>query len=344
MTKTALITGVRGQDGSYLAELLLDKGYEIHGLAKRRSDGSHGALPTDVLSHPKFQIHDGDVTDAAYMTRLVKTAKPAELFNLACMSHVHMSFAAPEESVRSILLGTLNCLEAIRNSGFHTRMYQASSSEMYGGARKDPYNEDSQFNPRSPYAVAKTASHHLVRNYRESYLMYACSGILFNHEGARRGPAFVTRKIILGVRDILVALRDGKEPPKLRLGNLDAARDWGLASDYVYGMWLMLQQPQPQDYVLATGEAHTVREFCQEAFTLAGLNYQDWIQIDPSLYRPSEVHTLLGDSTKARKELGWEPKTKFKQLVQLMLEADCRDLLRDGPPGPAETSLSKPLS
>lgn len=316
--RVAVVTGCTGQDGSYLTEVLLGKGYRVFGFKRRTSSNDLGCLDR-MGSHPDLEIVEGDLTDAPSLNALCRTARPDEFYNLAAQSHVGSSFSQPQYTAFATGLGTLNCLEAIRNSGIHTRFYQASTSELFGGMHGEvKLNENTPFHPRSPYGVAKLYAHWITVNYRESYKMFACCGILFNHESPRRGPNFVTRKITMGIADI----KSG-QAQKIKLGNLDAKRDWGDARDYVMGMWAMLQTPRPDDYVLATGESHSVREFCQIAFFYAGLgDYQQYVEIDPTLYRPAEVDVLLGDASKARMVLDWEPNTTFEQLVQDMVQAD----------------------
>ena len=314
--KTALVTGVTGQDGSYLAELLLEKGYNVVGVKRRTS-----LLTTDridhLLTHPNFQLVYGSMNDVGAFYRLFSTQKFDEVYNLAAQSHVRVSFDVPEETVDAVAMGTLRLLECIRTMQPHCRFYQASSSEMYGDNPEHPQNEDTRLMPASPYACAKVFAHGLTRNYREGYGIHASSGILFNHESPRRGETFVTRKITLAAARIKLGLQD-----KIALGNLDALRDWGYAKDYVEAMWLMLQQDKPDDYVIATGETHTVREFLYEVFDIAGLNVEKHLVIDERLKRPHEVPWLEGNSSKAKEKLGWVPKTTFKDLAKLMYEAD----------------------
>jgi len=323
--KCALITGITGQDGSYLAELLLDKGYDIYGMIRRAS-----TFNTDRIDHiyvdphkpdPRMRLEYGDLTDGAVISRLVHKIKPDEIYNLGAQSHVRVSFDVPEYTVDCDAMGTVRLLEAIRdskNGGIcNPRFYQASSSEMFGKVLETPQRETTPFYPRSPYACAKVFSYHLIKNYREAYGIYAVNGILFNHESPRRGETFVTRKITRGLARIKHGLDD-----KLYLGNLDAKRDWGFAGDYVEGMWRMLQQEKPDDYVLATGETHSVREFLEEAFTYARVDWKKHVEIDSKYFRPTEVDLLLGDASKAKKELGWTPKVGFKELVTMMVDAD----------------------
>src|SRR5438477_288091 len=324
MTKRALITGITGQDGSYLAELLLDKGYEVHGLIRRSSTMNRGRIDHLSHAHPshaegsRFVLHYGDMTDSGGLNRLVKNIRPEEIYNLAAQSHVHVSFDQPEYTADADGLGTTRLLEAIRTSGVPARFYQASTSEMFGLA-PPPQNETTPFHPRSPYAVAKLYAHWMTVNYREAHGMFACSGILFNHESPRRGENFVSRKITRGIAQILAGKTD-----KLRLGNLDAKRDWGHARDYVEAMWLMLQQDDPDDYVIATGVMRSVRDFLIAAFTMAGLDWKKYVVIDEAYLRPADVHELRGDASKAKRKLGWEPKTSFEGLVREMLENDLK--------------------
>jgi len=324
MSKKALITGITGQDGSYLAELLLGKGYEVHGVIRRSSSFNTERLehlyadPHDLAS--RLLLHYGDVSDGTAMLRLMERIAPDEVYNLAAQSHVRVSFDQPEYSADVVGTGALRLLEAVRDvctaTGKQVRYYQAGSSEMFG-ATAPPQNEDSPHHPRSPYAAAKVAAHWYTRNYREAYNLFACNGILFNHESPRRGETFVTRKITRALGRIALGLQD-----TLYLGNLDAKRDWGFAGDYVEAMWLMLQQPSPDDYVIATGEAYSVKDFLAAAFGQLGLDWQKHVQIDPRYFRPSEVDHLQGDSSKARRRLNWTPKTTFKQLVTMMVEHD----------------------
>tara|TARA_R100000995_G_scaffold84568_2_gene63684 strand:- start:18280 stop:19251 length:972 start_codon:yes stop_codon:yes gene_type:complete len=314
--KTAIVTGVTGQDGSYLAELLLEKGYRVIG-AKRRTS----MICTDRIDHiydnENFILEYYDLNDVGSLYRLLINYEPDEFYNLGAQSHVRVSFDIPENTVDGIAMGTLRILEAIRTIRPECKLYQASSSEMYGDSEEYPFTETSRMTPASPYACAKLFAHNLVRNYRESYGLFACSGILFNHESPRRGETFVTRKITLAAARIKHGLQD-----KLRLGNLEAHRDWGFAGDYVKAMWLMLQQEEPDDFVIATGETHTVSEFLKVVFEYAGLDIDKYVEIDPRLFRPHEVPYLLGDSTKAKEILGWEPETTFKQLAKLMYDKD----------------------
>jgi GDPmannose 4,6-dehydratase len=316
----ALITGITGQDGSYLAELLLEKGYEVHGILRRSSSLNRGRidhLHKELGSEAKrLRLHYGDLADTTALNQLVKTIRPDEVYNLGAQSHVRISFDMPEYTADVVGLGTLRLLDAMRNMEFEGRFYQASSSEMFG-LSGDVQDENTVFHPRSPYAVAKVFAHWITINYRESYGMHASNGILFNHESPRRGENFVTRKITRALARIVTKRQD-----KLELGNLEAFRDWGYAKDYVEAMWLMLQQPEGDDYVIATGETHTIREFLDEAFGLVGLQWESLVEQDPRLLRPAEVPHLHGDFTKAREKLGWEPKTKFRELVRIMVIAD----------------------
>jgi GDPmannose 4,6-dehydratase len=322
MRRCALITGVTGQDGSYLAELLIAKGYEVHGLRRRSS-----TFGTERIEHlifgdsPQLQLHYGDLADGNGLMRLLREIRPNEVYNLAAQSHVRVSFDQPTYTADVTAVGTLRLLEAIRDvqddTGDLIRFYQASSSEMFGKVVETPQKETTPFYPRSPYGVAKLYSHWITINYRESYDMHASCGILFNHESPRRGETFVTRKITRAATRIKMGLQE-----KLYLGNLDAQRDWGFAGDYVEAMWLMLQQDTPDDYVVATNELYSVREFCEKTFSRLGLDYRDHVEVDPRYYRPAEVDLLLGDNTKARHVLGWEPRTSFTQLVKMMIDAD----------------------
>jgi GDPmannose 4,6-dehydratase len=313
----ALITGITGQDGSYLAELLLDKGYEVHGIVRRSS-----TFGTQRIEHifDRLHLHYGDVTDGGAMARIVAEIEPDELYNLAAQSHVRVSFDQPHYTAEAVALGTLNVLEAARCVP-GCRVYQASSSEMYGQVVETPQRETTPFRPRSPYGVAKVYAHWITVNYRESYGMHASCGILFNHESPRRGETFVTRKITKAAARICVGVQDA-----VYLGNLDAKRDWGSAMDYVEAMWLMLQQDEPDDYVIATGETHTVREFAEAAFRYVGLDYRDHVRHDPRYDRPAEVDLLLGDPSKARERLGWEPSVTFGGLVAQMMNAELQEI------------------
>jgi GDPmannose 4,6-dehydratase len=324
--KKALIAGITGQDGSYLAELLLEKGYEVHGIIRRSSSFNTGRI--DHLysdSHEtgvKLKLHYGDVTDGTRLEKLIETIQPDEVYNLAAQSHVRVSFDIPEYTTDVVAMGTLRFLEAIRNvgAGKKIRFYQASSSEMYGKVLEIPQKETTPFYPRSPYACAKVYSFHQVVNYRESYGMHASNGILFNHESPRRGETFVTRKITRGLARIMAGL-----DKKIYLGNLDAKRDWGYAKDYVEAMWLILQQDHGDDYVIATGETWSVKQFLEKAFAHVGLDWQKYVEFDERYLRPAEVDLLIGDASKAHKKLGWKPKTSFDELVKIMVEADLKE-------------------
>jgi GDPmannose 4,6-dehydratase len=314
--KKALITGITGQDGSYLSELLLQKGYKVLGI-KRRSAVINTNNIDHLYGHPNLELRYGSMNDVGSMYRLLSEFKPDEVYNLAAQSHVRTSFDVPEETVDTVAMGTMRFIEASRNVVPSARFYQASSSEMYGDNLDPMKNEDTRMTPASPYAAAKLFAHNIVRNYRVGYGMHASSGILFNHESPRRGETFVTRKITRAVARIKLGVQD-----KLYLGNLDAVRDWGFAGDYVEAMWLMLQQDEPDDYVIATSETHTVREFMEIAFDKAGLRWQDHVVIDQRLMRPHEVPFLQGDASKAKKILGWEPKVNFQSLVEMMYQSD----------------------
>jgi GDPmannose 4,6-dehydratase len=327
--KRALITGITGQDGSYLSELLLEQGYEVHGIIRRTS-----TFNTDRIDHiyedphkegVRLFLHYGDLTDGTTLRRIIEEVKPAEIYNLGAQSHVRVSFDSPEYTVDAVGMGTLRLLEAIRDyqqrTSIQVRFYQAGSSEMYGLVQAVPQTETTPFYPRSPYACAKVYAHWQTVNYRESYGLFASNGILFNHESPRRGETFVTRKITRAIAKIVA----GKQQ-KLYMGNLDAKRDWGYAKDYVRAMWLMLQQDQPDDYVVSTGETHSVREFLELAFRYVNLNWQDYVEFDERYLRPAEVELLIGDSTKARQKLGWTPSVTFEGLVALMVEADLQAL------------------
>ncbi|MFA5088270.1 MAG: GDP-mannose 4,6-dehydratase [Candidatus Omnitrophota bacterium] len=327
-SKTALITGITGQDGSYLTEFLLNKGYTVFGLIRRSS-----SFNTARIDHLYQDFHEkdvrlrliyGDLNDASSLNHMVKTIQPAEIYNLGAQSHVRVSFDIPEYTAEVTALGTTRLLEAIRDSKIQTRFYQASSSEMFGNIKEFPQNENTPFYPRSPYAAAKVYSYWMTVNYREAYDLFACNGILFNHESPRRGLTFVTRKITMAIARIRHGLQE-----KLFLGNLDAKRDWGFAGDYVEAMWLMLQQEKPDDYVIATGETHCVKEFLQEAFVYAGLDWKKYVEIDKRYFRPTEVDCLIGDSSKAKKVLKWKPKVDFRQLVRMMVDADMELVSRE---------------
>lgn len=327
MGKRALITGITGQDGSYLTELLLKKGYEVHGVI-RRSSSFNTARLDDIYQDPhqpsaKLFLHYGDLTDGSSLNQLLKSLCPDEIYHLGAQSHVRVSFDIPEYTGDVTGLGTLRILDAIRESGVKTRFYQASSSEMFGKVQETPQKETTPFYPRSPYGCAKVYAYWLTLNYREAYNLFACNGILFNHESPRRGETFVSRKITRGVARIKAGLDQA-----LYLGNLDARRDWGYAPEYVEAMWRMLQQDKPDDYVIATGETHSVKEFVQEAFRHAGLDWEKYVKIDPRYFRPAEVDLLVGDASKARKVLDWAPKVKFKDLVKIMVDSDLREVGR----------------
>jgi GDPmannose 4,6-dehydratase len=327
--KKALITGITGQDGSYLAELLLEKGYEVHGIIRRASTFNTGRIDhlyqDPHINEVRLFLHYGDIADSTNLIKLLYRLQPDEIYHLAAQSHVRVSFDIPEYTGDVTGLGTIRLLEAIRETRLKTRFYQASSSEMYGKVRETPQSETTPFYPRSPYAVAKVYSYWATVNYRESYGMFACNGILFNHESPRRGETFVTRKITRAAARIKAGLQDS-----LFLGNLDARRDWGYAKEYVEAMWLMLQQNDPDDYVIATGETFAVREFLEEAFSHVGMDWREFVKIDPKYYRPAEVDLLVGDAAKAKRQLGWQPTTRFKELVRLMVEADLTALETTG--------------
>ncbi len=322
VAKRALITGITGQDGSYLAELLLEKGYEVHGVVRRSSSMNRSRIDHLEHAHPshlegaRFTLHYGDMTDSGGLNRLVMTVQPDEIYNLAAQSQVHISFDQPEYTGNTDGLGTTRLLEAIRATGRGTRFYQASTSEMFG-LTPPPQNEQTPFHPRSPYGVSKVYAHWMTVNYREAYDMFACSGILFNHESPRRGENFVTRKVTRGVAAIVA-----QRSTKLRLGNLDAKRDWGHARDFVQAMWLMLQQDKPDDYVIATGVQWSIRQLAELAFGLVGLDWQDYVEVDKAYFRPAEVPDLRGDPAKARAKLGWRPKITFAEMIREMLEFD----------------------
>lgn len=319
--KKALITGITGQDGSYLAELLLGKGYEVHGIIRRSSSFNTGRIDhlyqDPHVNGVKLFLHYGDLGDSSNLMRLVHDIRPDEVYNLAAQSHVRVSFDSPEFTGDVDALGTMRLLEAIRLTGVKTRFYQASTSELYGKVQEVPQRETTPFYPRSPYAVAKLYGFWAVKNYREAYALHASNGILFNHESPRRGETFVTRKVTRAASRIKLGLQR-----ELFMGNIDSLRDWGFAGDYVEGMWRMLQQDEPDDYVLATGEMHSVRELLEEAFSYVGLDWQEYTKHDDRYNRPSEVDQLLGDPSKAKRVLGWEPKVTFKALVKMMMDAD----------------------
>ncbi len=341
--KRALITGITGQDGSYLSELLLSKGYEVHGIIRRSS-----TINTDRIDHlyqdphlpeTKLFLHYGDLTDGTTLGRILESVRPHEVYNLGAQSHVRVSFDSPEYTVDAVGMGTLRLLEALRDyqqrNEREIRFYQAGSSEMYGLVQAVPQSETTPFYPRSPYACAKVYAHWQTVNYRESYGLFACNGILFNHESPRRGETFVTRKITRAIARIVAG-----QQKKLYLGNLDSKRDWGYAKDYVEAMWLMLQQSEADDYVISTGETHSVREFLEEAFSYVNLNWQEYVEIDPRYFRPAEVDLLLGDSTKAKQKLGWQPQLSFKGLVELMVDADLEVLGLANPKGVASGDVA----
>ena len=334
--KKALITGITGQDGSYLSELLLEKGYEVHGIIRRTS-----TFNTDRIDHlyidphspdARLFLHYGDLTDGTTLRRILEEVKPVEIYNLGAQSHVRVSFDSPEYTVDSVAMGTLRLLEAIRDyqqrTGIQVRFYQAGSSEMFGKVREVPQKETTQFYPRSPYACAKVYAHWQTLNYRESYDMFACNGILFNHESPRRGETFVTRKITRAIARIIAGQQN-----KIYLGNLDAKRDWGYAKDYVKAMWLMLQQEKPDDYVVATGDTHSVKEFLDVAFNYVNLDWNKYVEFDERYLRPAEVDLLIGDPTKVKKQLGWDPTVSFEELVKIMVDADLAALRIESPNG-----------
>ena len=323
MPPVALITGITGQDGSYLAELLISKGYEVHGIIRRSSSFNTGRID-HLYNDPKLLgkqlfLHYGDLSDSAAINRLIRTTKPTEIYNLGAQSHVKVSFDTPEYTADVTGLGAIRLLDGILETGVKTKFYQASSSEMFGKVLEVPQKETTPFYPRSPYGVAKIYGHWITVNYREAYGMHASSGILFNHESPRRGETFVTRKITRALGKILAGRQN-----ELLLGNLDAKRDWGYAKDYVEAMWMMLQQPEGDDYVVATGETYSVREFLDVAFGLVGRNWKDYVKLDKRYLRPTEVDLLIGDATKARTKLGWKPRTSFRELVRLMVESDLK--------------------
>ncbi len=327
--KKALVTGITGQDGSYLAELLLSKGYEVHGIVRRASTFNTSRID-HLYQDPHINdvhlfLHYGDIADSTNLVKLLYRIQPDEVYHLAAQSHVRVSFDIPEYTGDVTGLGTVRILEAIRETGLKTRFYQASSSEMFGLVQESPQRETTRFYPRSPYGAAKVYAYWLTVNYRESYGIFACNGILFNHESPRRGETFVTRKITRGVAEIKAGLAT-----KLYLGNLDAKRDWGYAKEYVVAMWLMLQQDQPDDFVIATGEIHSVREFVEEAFSYVGLDWREYVAIDPKYYRPAEVDQLVGDASKALRQLGWSAQTRFTNLARLMVDADLAALKKEG--------------
>jgi len=322
--KRALITGITGQDGSYLAELLLDKGYEVHGLIRRSSSFSTGRI--DHLYHdphesgPRLFLHYADLTDSSSLIGHLHRVKPEEVYNLGAQSHVKVSFEMPEFTAETAGMGTLRILEAVRSADWPIRFYQAGSSEMFGRVAESPQTETTPFRPRSPYAIAKAFAHWITVDYREAYGLHASNGILFNHESPRRGETFVTRKVTLAVAAVCAGQID-----HVYLGNLDAKRDWGYAKEYVEAMWLMLQQDRPDDYVVATGQTHSVRDLCEVAFGLVGRDWQDHVRIDEGYLRPTEVDELRGDASKAERVLGWRPRTGFGELIRIMVEADLRE-------------------
>lgn len=342
MPRKAFITGITGQDGSYLAELLLSKGYEVHGIKRRSSSFNteriDSIFPDLHDRNARLFLHFGDLNDSSNLIRLLLTIRPDEIYHLGAQSHVRVSFDIPEYTGEITGLGTIRLLEAIRQSGIQMKFYNAASSEIFGNTPEVPQRESTPLRPRSPYACAKLYSYWSTVNYREAFGLFACNGILFNHESPRRGETFVTRKITRGVARILNGIQD-----KLYLGNLDAKRDWGFAPDYVEAMWTMLQQQEPDDYVIATGETHSVWEFAQLAFSHAGLDWGKYVEIDPRYLRPTEVDILQGDASKARTKLGWQPKTGFEELVKLMVDADIR-LLSEKLNGAFERQLSKSAS
>ncbi|MEX1156012.1 MAG: GDP-mannose 4,6-dehydratase [Chloroflexota bacterium] len=336
MTSRAMITGITGQDGSYLAELLLEKGYEVHGLIRRSSQFNTGRIdhlyrdPHEAST--RLHLHYADLTDSSSLIGQLHAVKPDEVYNLGAQSHVKVSFEIPEFTAETAAIGTLRMLEAVRTADWPIRFYQAGSSEMYGKVVESPQSERTPFNPRSPYAISKLFAHYMTIDYREAYGLHASNGILFNHESPRRGGTFVTRKVTRGVAAIL----SGKQE-HLFLGNLEAKRDWGYAKEYVEAMWLMLQQAEPDDFVIATGEMHSVRELCEVAFGLIGLDWEKYVRVDQAYFRPTEVDELCGDASKARASLGWEPATKFRDLVRIMLEADLAEAgVRDRLVAPSE--------
>ncbi|HUH78872.1 MAG TPA: GDP-mannose 4,6-dehydratase [Methanoregula sp.] len=338
--KKAFVTGITGQDGSYLAELLLSKEYEVHGLVRRASSSNTARIGHIHADPPgpgvQLFLHYGDLSDSEQIAGIIYTIKPDEIYHLGAQSHVRVSFDTPEYTGNVTGLGTTRILEAIRRSGIRTRFYQASSSEMFGGA-DPPQNENTGFVPRSPYACAKVYAYWMARNYREGYGMFASNGILFNHESPRRGENFVTRKITRGIAAILAGKAD-----HLCLGNLDAKRDWGFSPEYAEAMWMMLQAKKPDDFVIATGETHSVSEFLEESFAYAGLDMSEHVRIDPKYFRPTEVDVLIGDARKAARVLGWKPKIKFPDLVRIMMDADLRAAGLE-PPGEGDMLLAKKL-
>ncbi|HNZ28429.1 MAG TPA: GDP-mannose 4,6-dehydratase [Candidatus Goldiibacteriota bacterium] len=324
MNKKAFITGITGQDGSYLTEFLISKGYEVHGIMRRSSafntERIDHLMDNEEIMNKKLFMYYGDLADGTNLSRLLEKIKPDEIYNLGAQSHVRVSFDIPVYTGDITGMGTTRLLEAVRETQIKTKFYQASSSELYGLAQEVPQKETTPFYPRSPYGAAKLYAYWMAVNYRESYNMFACNGILFNHESPRRGGTFVTKKITRALANIAAKKQD-----KLFLGNLDAKRDWGYAKDYVEAMWMMLQQDKPDDYVIATGETHSVKEFLQEAFSYVGLDWNKYVEIDPRYFRPAEVDLLIGDATKAKEKLGWVPKTNFKELVKIMVDADLKE-------------------
>jgi len=322
--KKAFITGITGQDGSYLAEFLLFKGYEVHGIIRRTSTFNTGRLDPLLFDGQRERniglfLHYGDMIDSSNLNRVLEQLQPDEIYNLAAQSHVKVSFEIPEYSAEVDAIGVLRLLDAVKGAGLRTRFYQASTSELFGKVREIPQTETTPFYPRSPYAVAKLYAYWIVKNYRESYNLFACNGIMFNHESPRRGESFVTRKITRGIAHILSGKQD-----YLHLGNLDARRDWGYAPEYAQFMWKMLQNEQPEDFVIGTGDAHSVREFAEDSFSYAGLDWKKYVKSDPRYLRPTEVDLLVCEPAKAEEKLGWEPKIKFKELVKIMVDADMR--------------------
>ena len=327
MTKKAIITGITGQDGSYLSEFLIDKGYEVHGTVRRSSSINTKRIDDLISKHGstnKLILHYSDLLDSSSLNTLVQTINPDEIYNLAAQSHVMVSFKNPMFTTQTGTIGSLSLLEAIRYSDKTIKFYQASSSEMYGGKAREPLNEDSRFDPRSPYAASKVFAHNMTKMYRDSYDLFCVNGILFNHESPKRGETFVTRKITKALGRIYLGIQE-----KLTLGNLDASRDWGYAGDYVEGMWKMMQHETPDDWVLATGTTHTVKEFLEIAFGLLDLNWEKYVQTSERYFRPNEVEYLLGDASKAEKELNWKPKTSFKELVDMMVKNDIENAKQD---------------
>ena len=327
MTKKAIITGITGQDGSYLSEFLIDKGYEVHGTVRRSSSINTKRIDDLISKHGstnKLILHYSDLLDSSSLNTLVQTINPDEIYNLAAQSHVMVSFKNPMFTTQTGTIGSLSLLEAIRHSDKTIKFYQASSSEMYGGKAREPLNEDSRFDPRSPYAASKVFAHNMTKMYRDSYDLFCVNGILFNHESPKRGETFVTRKITKALGRIHLGIQE-----KLTLGNLDASRDWGYAGDYVEGMWKMMQHETPADWVLATGTTHTVKEFLEIAFGILDLNWEKYVQTSERYFRPNEVEYLLGDASKAEKELNWKPKTSFKELVDMMVKNDIENAKQD---------------